>query len=99
MSIATLIVSNLFYKKETKQFFDIAKHNFYKCNRQELNSLWLVTYGSGEVHQANQKALIISAIDKCIDAIKIYTPENLSRDFIEENKTIMMQKRGSGYWL
>lgn len=58
-----------------------------------------MTFGAGPVHLANQKALIISAIDKCIDNIKIYTPELLGGDFLAKNKNILAQARGAGYWL
>jgi hypothetical protein len=85
--------------QDAKQGFDLASYNFDICNHQGLRPVWLVTYGAGSVYQANQKALVISSVDKCIDTVKIYTPELLGSNFLEKNKAIMDQKRGAGYWL
>jgi hypothetical protein len=47
----------------------------------------------------NQNFQTHSAINKCIDFFLPYRKKDLDESFLKENKKILAQKRGVGYWL
>jgi hypothetical protein len=52
-----------------------------------------------DVNLSNQFALVQSAVNKGIDAIRIYNKKDLDKNFLTKNAGILTQKRGAGYWL
>ncbi len=60
---------------------------------------WLISYAAGKVHEANQNFLTYTAINKGFDAIVGYKPHHIDHQFYVENRKILDQKRGAGYWL
>lgn len=59
----------------------------------------LVSYATIE-HQKNQKRLNKSALNFGVDNVVSYSSKDLEKTlFYQENKAILTQKRGAGYWL
>ncbi|MDF3034471.1 MAG: hypothetical protein K0R76_1425 [Alphaproteobacteria bacterium] len=62
--------------------------------------VYLVSYADGhEVFFQNQLALAQSALGRGVDVIVNYRRSLLDPKFIEDNKQILNEKRGAGYWL
>ena len=68
---------------------------------------WLISYSDGNayngkennVHEANQNFLTYVTINKGFDAVINYKSQHIDPKFYEENKRILDQNRGAGYWL
>jgi len=60
---------------------------------------WLISFGDGEVYEANQNFLTSVTVNKGFDAVVNYKKKHIDHIFYEQNKKILDQKRGSGYWL
>lgn len=58
-----------------------------------------LTFSNGEAHHANANYALTKAINKKFDILISYKQQHIDQKFFEENKHILNQKRGSGYWL
>lgn len=62
--------------------------------------VYLITYADGpEIYHKNQNMLAASALNKGFDFILNYNRHHLDPKFYQQNKQILDQKKGSGYWL
>jgi hypothetical protein len=82
---------NLLFKADTSIHYNT------ECKTSE--NIWLVTYGNKDTYFANERALVSSGLNKCIDFYKPYTKKHLDAEFVKKNQTILEQSRGGGYWL
>ncbi|MBY0280609.1 MAG: hypothetical protein K2W94_00420 [Alphaproteobacteria bacterium] len=68
--------------------------------RDNKFSVYLVSYADGpEIFHKNQNALTASALNKGVDFFLNYKRSHLDKGFLEQNKSILFQKKGAGYWL
>ncbi|MGI4776075.1 MAG: hypothetical protein ACRYE9_04055 [Janthinobacterium lividum] len=86
-------------KKAYTRISDVSIEDSAICNINTPGNVWLISYADGEVHSANQRALTVTAVNKCIDFIKPYNREHLDEEFLNENAKILRLPRGAGYWL
>lgn len=64
------------------------------------NPVYLISYADGpEVFFQNQYALAQSSMGRGVDFILNYRRSLLDPQFVEENKEILDQPKGAGYWL
>ena len=70
-----------------------------QCSTNKAHNIWLASYADGEVHIANQRALVVSALNRCVDFFLPYNPTHLDAKFVSKNHEILKQPRGAGYWL
>ena len=61
--------------------------------------IWLASYAHGQAHEANQRALMVTALNKGAHFFFPYTSKHLDPDFVQKNATLLQQKRGAGYWV
>ena len=67
---------------------------------KERLPVYLISYADGyEVFYKNQNALVLSALNKGFDIFINYRKSMIDKDFYEQNKFILEQKRGAGYWI
>jgi hypothetical protein len=67
---------------------------------KERLPVYLISYADGqEVFYKNQNALILSALNKGADIFINYRKSMIDREFYQQNKYILEQKRGAGYWI
>ena len=107
--ILTLIVINLiaafFIGRGIFLMNDISLDTPIKLRSKTQN--WLISYSDGDayngrennVHEANQNFLTYVTINKGFDAVINYKSQHIDQKFYEENKRILDQNRGEGYWL
>ena len=101
--IAIIVLANL-YKKANKIFnvakvYDVSVDQVKQCSTNKAHNIWLASYADGEVHIANQRALVVSALNRCVDFFLPYNPTHLDAKFVSKNHEILKQPRGAGYWL
>ena len=78
---------------------DVSTQKNVGPSRKILCNTWLVSYGAGEVHLANQRHLIVTAQNKGIDFFKPHTSRHIDLGYATRHAKILQQKRGAGYWL
>ncbi len=62
--------------------------------------VWLISYADGpDAHYSNQSALVQSAVNKGIDAIRMYNKKDLDQDFLTKNASMLTDNWGAGYWI
>lgn len=98
--IIFLSYSVLLLKKFNKDI-DISLQPINNIDRKySPHKTWLISYASDYIYKQNQNNLVASAtLTQAFDVIMSYQPHHLDPRFVEENKEILMQKRGAGYWL
>ncbi len=89
-------------------FNDISIEAVYPLSNPDLGAntfssrkpVYLISYADGDsVYFKNQNALTLSAINKGIDIFINYRRSLLDPDFVRENKDVLDEKYGAGYWL
>lgn len=78
------------------QTYDISLQKVYTSHNAPS---WLISFGDGEVHQANQNFLMSKAINKGFTYIGAYGKKDIDPAYFEKHKAILEQPRGAGYWL
>jgi hypothetical protein len=72
----------------------------FNTERNQQHPIVLISYADGpQVFYKNQNSLNMSAADKGFDRIYSYHRRDIDDDFYQQNKHILQQKRGAGYWL
>ncbi len=108
--VCLFIVITLYAISITKMFFanDISTEpidpqsnvDFSATTYKPRMPVYLVSYVDGkEVFFKNQNTLVLSGLNKGIDFFLNYRKSLFDEKFIDENKYILSQKRGAGYWL
>ena len=76
-----LYVTTSYIRQNDASFQDIAI-----INREVPGHVWLISYADGrDVNLSNQFALVQSAVNKGIDAIRIYNKKDLDKNFLTKN--------------
>jgi hypothetical protein len=63
-----------------------------------LDSITLIIYASKSFQAAGQ-TLARRAAELGFEDIRVLTPQELSQDFVNENRDTLSRRRGAGYWL
>jgi hypothetical protein len=93
--ICIIILKAHFYNAEVS-LFPVKNPN----RTYSLNKVWLISYANEGIYKKNQNNLISSAsMYQAFDFIIPYQPHHIEPEYFEEHKSILTQKRGSGYWL
>jgi hypothetical protein len=87
------------YQYMVRRQEDLSLAATQSCHSEQPGNIWLISYAEGELYLANQRALTVSAINKCVDFTLPYQRKHLDSNFIQKNEAIFSQKRGAGYWL
>ena len=83
-----------------KSDISFAQPNINKIQTLNAAPITLISYADGDpVFYQNQNAQTFSALNKGFDRFFQYHHKDIEDEFYRENKTILDQKRGSGYWL
>jgi hypothetical protein len=78
----------------------IANPDYRATEYKNRTPVYLVSYAAGsEVFYQNQHALVQSALNRGVDFYHNYRPSLLDNDFYEQNKSVLNEKVGAGYWL
>lgn len=86
-----LVLCRLFYLADASQ---------HPVGFQDETPVYLISYADGpEIYKKNQAALVQSALNKGFSHFINYRRHDLSKRFVADNKEIMSQKTGAGYWL
>ena len=105
LTLSILVIIFLSYSlmlsKKINKEIDISLHPINNTDKKySPHKTWLISYASDYIYKQNQNNLVASAsLTQAFDVIISYQPHHLDPKFIEENKEIITQKRGAGYWL
>jgi hypothetical protein len=78
----------------------VANPDYQAQQYKNRTPVYLVSYAAGnEVFYQNQHALVQSALNRGVDFFLNYRPSLIDQDFYEQNKEVLNEKAGAGYWL
>ena len=97
ITISTMLFFNDLFSK-TGEYLSIVNEN--SRVQKKFDNVVVVNYAAGKpIYYLNQMLLNRSAHDHGIDRIFSYNPNDIDKDFYQNNRGILSKKFGAGYWL
>lgn len=76
---------------------DVSIQENVPCNNDK--SIWLVSFAHGDVYTSNQRALVNSSLNRCVQHSLRYSKKDIDNSYYIKHKNILDESRGAGYWL
>ncbi len=76
---------------------DVSIQDGVYCNSDR--PVWLVSFAHGDVYVSNQRVLVNSGLNKCVQHSLQYSKKDIDNSYYMKHKDILDESRGAGYWL